>query len=299
MSNLSFRAIAIPDLSFEYSHITDLEIYTVNGVDMLFATTRFDGTLTSWNISGNGITAQDERDYDGGLRAGGTGSLQQVSLDGTPSIITGGTVAMLDGLQNSNSFNISQGRQAVYGGLTGQDGIGRLLLDSAGQLVKTRYFADTNLSYTAAVSDGNGGHDKIWAASSNDRAYGNTGDDNVWGADGHDMLTSGYGNDRLFGSLHTVILNGGEGDDRLWGGLGRDQFIFREGHDNVQDFEQSVDRIGLDHDLWDGNLQPADVLFPYGAIDGEIATLDFQNGQVLTSKGVTDYAGLAEFIDLV
>ena len=137
--------------------------------------------------------------------------------------------------------------------------------------------------------NGEDGHDTLW---------GGDGDDVLNGASGNDTLFGGTGNDRLYGSLDTDQLDGGAGDDLLWGGLGRDQFIFSEGRDSVQDFEQAYDRISLDSDLWDGALQPGDVLFLYGSIIGDTAIIDFQNGNVLTINGVTDYAALGDLIDL-
>ena len=177
MSGLSFSAF-LPPQDIDYSNITDLAIYTVDGTNMLFSTTRFDGVMSSWTITANGPVLNDVRSFEGGLRAGGTGSLQEITLGGTQTLITGGstdgglvayglgqtggfagtnnltnTAGLFGGLNNTSSFDISLNRQAIYGGLAGNDGIGRLLFDGAGQLVNTRFFADTAQSYAAAVSD--------------------------------------------------------------------------------------------------------------------------------------------------
>lgn len=212
MPDLTFRALVSSPLDVEYSHITDLAIYTVDGADMLFATTRFDGMLSSWNISGNGLTAQDAYAYEGGLQAGGTGSLEHITFGDTQNLITGGTasgglalrnlgttgsldnadnlagtVGFYSGLHSSSTFGISQNRQAVYGGLAGNDGIGRLLFDGAGNIVDTRLFRDTTSSYAAAVSDTQsltiGSNSYLFAASSTEHGV------SAWRVEPNGVLT--------------------------------------------------------------------------------------------------------------
>lgn len=196
------------------------------------------------------------------------------------------------------------GRDKIYGG-PGRDKIFGMDDDD---IIYGRDGADTIW--------GNSGNDRIYGEEDNDIISGGTGDDYISGSLGHDTLNGGSGadvmnggdgndqlfgedgNDQLYGSLDTDQLDGGAGDDQLWGGPGRDQFIFSEGRDSVQDFEQSYDRISLNSDLWDGALQPGDVLFLYGSITGDTAIIDFQNGNVLTINGVTDYAALGDLIDL-
>lgn len=55
----------------------------------LIATTLFDCTLTIWDRGGAGIALADTVEYDGGLRAGGTGSIMQINLDGAQALLTG------------------------------------------------------------------------------------------------------------------------------------------------------------------------------------------------------------------
>ncbi|MFT4742056.1 MAG: hypothetical protein ACI91Z_000027 [Yoonia sp.] len=132
--------------SVDYSNITDLAVVMAGGQAQLVATTLFDGTLTRWDLDGAGITLADAVEYDGGLRAGGTGSIMQINLDGAQALLTGGgangglqthttnangqftgsymlgaDAALLAGLTHGATITLGNGNQAVYGGLAGAD----------------------------------------------------------------------------------------------------------------------------------------------------------------------------------
>ncbi|MDP2739211.1 MAG: hypothetical protein Q8O82_11070, partial [Pseudorhodobacter sp.] len=61
MSGLTLASYVVPTGSQTLSHITDLEIIDPGdgSGEVLYATTRYDGTLSAWNISGPGIVALD------------------------------------------------------------------------------------------------------------------------------------------------------------------------------------------------------------------------------------------------
>ena len=162
----------------EYSHITDLEVMMVDGQARLFASTHFDGALTSWTLTPTGVVLTDAVDYRGGLQAGGTGSIMQITVDGVTSLLTGGGTAAgalqthditatglfagrdvfgsaatpLAGLTHGETLTLGNGTQAIYGGLAGADGIGRLVLDTAGNVQSASVISDRTDVFAADVS---------------------------------------------------------------------------------------------------------------------------------------------------
>lgn len=151
------------------------------------------------------------------------------------------------------------------------------------------------------------GNDIIQGLSGDDTLFGRAGDDAIDGGDGADTLFGGRGADIITGGNGQDMLDGGDGDDRLegsggddvlFGRSGADTFIFATGADRIADFEQGIDRIILDPGLWTGLTSAADVLFIYGNIAEGRATIDFEDGNVLTIEGITDPATLADDISL-
>ena len=152
-----------------------------------------------------------------------------------------------------------------------------------------------------------GGDDVVFGISGDDTLFGREGFDTLDGGDGADTLFGGDGNDDLFGGNGqdlleggdgADILNGGGGDDVLFGGGGADTFVFDYGNDRIADFEQGTDTIVLDPVLWTGLISAEDVLFVYGSFEGQTATLNFEDGNVLIIEGVTDPDTLAGDISL-
>lgn len=122
---------------------------------------------------------------------------------------------------------------------------------------------------------GNTGHDDIsggWGADSlagdagDDTLSGGRGGDRLSGDGGLDVLDGGQGDDSLFGGTQNDQLLGGSGDDLLVGGEGSDTIVGGRGTDTAEggsgsdvfvlerglghlaivDFEQGVDRFGLE-----------------------------------------------------
>ncbi|TWI35882.1 S8 family serine peptidase [Paracoccus sulfuroxidans] len=82
-------------------------------------------------------------------------------------------------------------------------------------------------------------------------------------------------------------LNGLGGNDTLRGGAGADHFVFGAGRTLVADFQNNIDTLHINNDLWGGRaLTPQQVLAQFGEIQNGRAVLDFGHGNVLTVNGV-------------
>lgn len=181
------------------------------------------------------------------------------------------------------------------------------LSDLRGALGGTGGDAGPDQNNLPVVAIGTGGADSLVGGAGQDILIGHAGDDHLIGGDGADLLLGGDGDDRLDGGNgHDIlrggagddILTGGAGDDVLWGGPGADTFIFTSGTDLIADFEQGIDQIILDPALWTGLTSAGDVLAIYGSYDGNRATIDLGEGNVLLIDGIMDYATLADSIAL-
>ncbi len=187
------------------------------------------------------------------------------------------------------------GNNIIYGG-AGNDVI--MGLGGADQL-----YGEDGVDIIIA-GDGNdivsGGNDEdvILGREGNDTLNGDDGSDTLMGGAGDDTLNGGNGHDALDGGIGDDILNGGAGDDTLFGDAGADTFVFNSGEDHIADFEQGIDEIMLDADLWTGLTSAADVLFVYGSSDGNVATINFGEGNTLTIENVLDFTTLADDIFL-
>jgi Ca2+-binding RTX toxin-like protein len=98
------------------------------------------------------------------------------------------------------------------------------------------------------------GIDELDCGAGDDIVFGGGGGDTLSGGEGYDKLYGGAGNDVLSGDAGDDRLKGGAGDDHLKGGTGRDNFVFTSfssvgngspGHDIVEDFDVTSDRITL------------------------------------------------------
>lgn len=107
---------------------------------------------------------------------------------------------------------------------------------------------------------GLGGEDRLYGVDGNDILSGGAGNDSLYGQGGNDTLSGGAGNDDLYGSQGSDILNGDAGNDILRGGAGSDRFDFVSGSvfdiddlgvDEIIDFVQGSDKIGLSGSTFD------------------------------------------------
>lgn len=204
----------------EWSHITQLETIIVNGAPILFATTRYDGEITSWNIASGTLSLRDADAHSGVLRAGGSGAFTTIMVDGQSTLISGGGVSgmlALRGYNNTGNFQtetmiqnttgtlgslldmqtvtLSNGSQVVYGGLAGQNGIGQIRLGADGEYITSRtthangYAFDDHI--TAMAHAQVNGTDFLFSASSTEHGI------STWAvaATGNLTNTSDLGND--------------------------------------------------------------------------------------------------------
>lgn len=142
------------------------------------------------------------------------------------------------------------------------------------------------------------GDDTLFGRNGNDVIDGGDGADTLLGGNGADDLAGGNGQDFVSGGMGADRVSGGGGDDILNGGEGADTFVFQSGNDQIMDFEQGTDTIVLDASLWTGLTSAGDVLFVYGSFEGDVATIDFGDGNVLEINGITDQQTLASDIFL-
>lgn len=114
---------------------------------------------------------------------------------------------------------------------------------------------------------GNGGNDRLVAASHGAKLDGGLNDDTLVGGARADSLVGNLGNDRLLGGGGIDTLVGGYGTDRVTGGLGADLFVFgapgettavRATADKITDFSHAQgDKIDIHKFALYGTGQPA------------------------------------------
>lgn len=133
-----------------WSRITDLDIISFGGVDVLVSITRFDGALQSWDISGPAISGGATLALDGGDVPGGSGAIVTLQTAADPVLLIGGgaqgtfqqvglvssqwqvieTLPIIAGFQSGFVFAQPGGAQVVYGGMAGASGIAALHFDA-------------------------------------------------------------------------------------------------------------------------------------------------------------------------
>lgn len=145
---------------------------------------------------------------------------------------------------------------------------------------------------------GGGGNDHLNAGKGDDVLFGGAGIDTMTGAKGNDILNGDAGDDQIYGWAGSDILRGGTGNDRLIGqrgrdtldgGAGNDEFEFRvgDGVDTILDFEDDVDTLVLDANLWGGDLSKGQVLKMYAIEGDDSVTLDFGKDKIVV-EGIGD-----------
>lgn len=114
------------------------------------------------------------------------------------------------------------------------------------------------------ILQGSPGDDFLWGSGGNDELYGGDGNDmlragmlwngSAWVDDPlGDKLYGGKGNDLLYGGAGADLLDGGTGFDLLMGGAGDDQYLIRDRHAMVADWQGK--NVGLILADW---VKPAD-----------------------------------------
>ncbi|WP_149142786.1 M10 family metallopeptidase C-terminal domain-containing protein [Gemmobacter caeruleus] len=118
------------------------------------------------------------------------------------------------------------------------------------------------------------------------RLSGNAGADRLFGAGGSDTLTGGHGRD---------LLDGGAGNDLLRGGAQADTFRFGAGRDTILDFQDDIDRIGLDDALWGGGRRSVAAILDDAVLRTAGVLLQFGSASLLV-RGADRIADLADDI---
>jgi len=151
---------------------------------------------------------------------------------------------------------------------------------------------------------GGGGTDTIWGGAGDDNLNGNGKNDIIYGQGGNDVLRGGSGADQLFGGNDNDVLRGGIGRDKLTGGAGADTFVFKDGWavDRINDFEDDIDTIKLDSNLWGGPATVAEAL-TYASVQTNLGGVEyiefvFGNGDKLKVFGVSDISLLENDISI-
>lgn len=231
-------------------------------------------------VAGNGGTGYGHIFPDGtGFMIDWYGNVQQISTD------SGGATS-IDGTSGRDILNGTAGDDEING-LAGND----VLRGRAG---------DDDMS-------GGAGKDRMNGQNGRDSLFGDAGADRLDGGSGRDVLRGGTGNDRLDGGNGRDVLRGGAGGDRLDGGGGNDlligdggadSFVFKAngGQDRIVGFQDDVDRLLLDADLWGGGLSKQQFLDQFASVVGSDILLDFGQHE-LTIKGIADISALKD--DLV
>ncbi|MDB5446835.1 MAG: hypothetical protein JWQ97_2152 [Phenylobacterium sp.] len=136
-----------------------------------------------------------------------------------------------------------------------------------------------NLTYIgttgAFVGTGNEIDNSITGGAGNDLLHGATGNDILRGGDGADQLYGDDGADKIYGENGPDTLVGGLGADTLSGGADADLFLFTgavlNNKDQISDFTQGVDKIGIQASGFDPSLAPG-ALDPAWFVSGTSAT---------------------------
>ena len=164
--------------SHSYSHITDLNVVTVNGAPQLYSTTRYDGTLQQWQLTNNGIAGADTLGFGGTLVLGGTSGSTTIETSSGTALLIGGVAGgglqlvrlandgsigtttplttlpdMFDGLQHTTTVANADGTQVVFGAFAGATGIGRLTFDANGALIGQTVLHDATAGTAANITD--------------------------------------------------------------------------------------------------------------------------------------------------
>lgn len=228
---------------------------------------------------------------------------------------------LLSGLSGDDTLMGGQGNDTLRGGtgndlLKGQAGHDRLVGEAGNDTLVGNGGNDTLQGGRGHdVLNGGGGNDSLVGGGGNDTLSGggrsdvlkggggrdflngNGGNDELFGDGGRDILNGGGGSDTLHGGSGNDRLSGGKGRDWLEGGAGKDRFEFSKGDsiDTILDFEDNIDTIVLDTDLWAGDFRKAQLLSEFAVNGVDSVTLDFGRDK-LVIQGLTDSQALIDDI---
>ena len=238
-------------------------------------------------------TSFDSADYRKDVQYGGFGGIN-ANLE-TGEIIDGigdtDTVSSIERIRGTEKRDIMRGDQEGVR-LDGYGGNDRLF----GSMADDRIFGGEGRDRI----EGRNGKDFVTGEEGNDLVIGGRWRDQVFGGDGNDTLRGGDAADRSFGEDGRDMISGGRGNDRLNGGEDADTFVFsgRMRNDTIEDFEDNIDTIRLDEDLWGGGLTVRQVIRELGEVteDGFLLTLNEVDSILI--EGVTAQKVLLNDIEI-
>ena len=141
--------------------------------------------------------------------------------------------------------------------------------------------------------------EELITGAGSDRLTGNSFANVMDGRDGNDKLMGLDGDDKLIGGAGRDVLRGGAGDDTLIGGLGADRFQFTGGADRAAAFEDDIDTLVLDRDLWGGGARSIDDILASAVDLGSSVRLYFGAGNNIVLKGVSRIEDLRDDIAFI
>ncbi|NVO25332.1 calcium-binding protein [Donghicola mangrovi] len=261
----------------------------------------------------------------GSLKLDGTESNDTINGDVADDVIVGfGGNDSLFGSTGDDTMNAGAGNDILLGGegddlLLGKSGHDQIFGNSGNDILIGGGGSDSlfggnqkdhlnggsgndSLCGEAGNDDlvGGGGSDSIDGGLGRDSLSGNFGKDIIFGGGGGDILIGGGGADTLFGGSGNDRLSGGGGKDLLEGGAGKDRFEFKIGSrtDTILDFEDDIDTLLLDIDLWGGGLRKAQVLSQFATENENGVVLNF-GSEKLVIEGLTDASVLIDDIAFI
>lgn len=159
MPDFTVQDVHIGDNDADTSRITDIALGTGAQAGNLYTTTRFDGQINSFDISGAGLDLQDAQGFQTGPMAGSQPHLAFVDTDTGLTLLTGGAAGGALGLVDlgaTGSLGTVQsigpttaydsplidpitvdldGQTGVYAGFAAGAGVAWMVLDSGGALI--------------------------------------------------------------------------------------------------------------------------------------------------------------------
>ena len=292
--NVGLGAFDIALAQYYYGAATDF-----NTGDTTYIIPEAGGWLSIWDAGGT-----DTIRYNGSADA--VINLNSATLDNSPTgggplsyLVNDASNSYFGGFTIAADFTDALANQATESGVIIENAIGGKGNDSiTGNGVANKLLGRGG----ADTIDGLRGDDTIRGGNGKDTLNGGFGNDTLLGDGARDKIIGGWGSDVLKGGSGNDVLNGARGDiDRMWGGAGRDAFIFRDGFgsDRIMDFEDDLDTIRLDDNLWVGNLTVQQVLDQFGSEVGNNIVLDFGGGDRLLIRNVADIDMLVDDIMII
>lgn len=263
----------------------------------------------SYQTAAAGLTARLDAPGANTGHAAGDGYISVENLTGShfnDILVGNGLANVLHSLGGTDTLLGGNGNDILIGGagadaLNGGAGLDFASYQTAAAGLTARLDAPAANTGDAA-GDNYIGVENLTGSNFNDILFGNGLANVLQGLGGNDTLLGGNGNDILIGGTGADFLAGGTGNDQLFGNAGADTFVFRNGDniDFIQGFENNIDTIRLDDNLWGGGLTVTQVLANFATQGANFVNLNFGGGDLLrvNQVGIT-VAALQDDITII